>query len=126
MKRITIILLTSVICMMSLSSCATMLPSRFEAFSDGVENHADNYNLRKWEKKNAKFMDLCDEYKDNFTMYSPSQRRKINSSISKYVKTAAKSGVTTATDLINDAVESVSNMLDDAKALFEELGRKKK
>ena len=56
MKRTCLLLLTAVICIMSLSSCATTLPTRFDAFATGVENNSENYSLRKWERKNAKFI----------------------------------------------------------------------
>ncbi|MDO5443228.1 MAG: hypothetical protein Q4G10_06110, partial [Bacteroidia bacterium] len=63
---------------------------------------------------------------DNFTLYSGTQRRKINNSIASYVKTAAKSGVVTVTDAITGLTDQISNLVDGAKALFEELGLKKK
>lgn len=112
--------------MMSLSSCATMLPSRFDTFANNVETNSDNYNLRKWERKNAKFLNLCEQYKDNFALYSGPQRRKIHNSIATYVKTAAKSGVITVTDTVSEVTESIGNLVDEAKALFEELGLRKK
>lgn len=126
MKRILVILLAAVICAMSLSSCSTMLPSRFESFSETVEKNADNYNLRKWERKNDKFKEMCAEYKDNFTLYSASDRRKIDNSIVKYVKTAAKTGAITITDTVSEVIEQIQGIVEDAKALWEELGFKKK
>lgn len=126
MKRTGLLLLTAVICIMSLSSCATTLPTRFDAFATGVENNSENYSLRKWERKNAKFINLCEQYKDNFTLYSGPQRRKINNSIATYAKSAAKSGVVTVTDVVSEITDQISNIVDGAKALFEELGLKKK
>ena len=59
-------------------------------------------------------------------MYSGPQRRKIHNSIATYVKTAAKSGVITVTDTVSEVTESIGNLVDEAKALFEELGLRKK
>lgn len=126
MKRTAIFFIALVVCMMSLSSCATMLPQRFETFSNNVENNSENYNLRKWERKNAKFLSLCEQYKDNFALYSGPQRRKIHSSMATYVKSAAKSGAVTITDALSDITEQIGGLVEDAKALFEEIGLKKK
>lgn len=112
--------------MMSMSSCSTMLPSRFETFSQNVENNGENYNLRKWEKKNDKFKGLCAEYKDNFALYSAADRRKIDNSIVKYVKAAAKTGAITVTDAVSEVIDQVKGIGEDARALWEELGFKKK
>ena len=126
MKRTIIILFAAVIGMMSLSSCSSMLPSRFETFSENVENNGENYNLRKWEKKNDKFKDMCAEYKNNFALYSATDRRKINNSIVKYVKAAARTGAITVTDAVSEVIDQVKGISEDAKALWEELGFKKK
>ena len=126
MKRFILLITVAVIGAMSLSSCATMLPTRFETFANNVENNSDNYNLRKWERKNAKFLSLCEQYKDNFTLYSGPQRRKIHSSMATYAKTAAKSGVITVTDVVSDITDQIGGLVEDAKTLFEELGLKKK
>lgn len=126
MKRTLIILFVAVISLMSLSSCSTMLPERFTSFSESVENNADNYNLRKWERKNDKFKEMCAEYKENFTLYSASERRKIDNAIVKYVKAAAKTGVITVTDTVSEVIEQIQSIVEDAKALWAELGFKKK
>lgn len=126
MRRTITILIAALIGVMSLSSCSTMLPSRFEAFSEGVENNAENYNLRKWERKNDKFKDLCAEYKENFTLYSVSDRRKIDNAIVKYIKAAGKTGVITVTDAVSEVMEQIQSIAKDAKSLWEELGFKKK
>ena len=126
MKRFIILLLTAVIGALSLSSCATMLPSRFETFSSNVENNSDNYTLRKWERKNQKFGRLCGEYKDNFVRYSASDRHRINSSMASYVKSAAKSGVTTVTDAVTELTGQFNDLINEAKELFDNLGIGKK
>lgn len=126
MKKSIVILIAAILGMMSLSSCSTMLPSRFESFSQGVENNADNYSLRKWEKKSEKFKELCAEYKENFTTYTAAERRKIDNSIVRYVKTAAKSGAVTITDAVGEVIDQIQNVVEDAKSLWAELGFKKK
>ena len=126
MKRTCILLLTAVIGIMSLSSCATMLPTRFETFANNVENNSENYNLRKWERKNQKFLNMCEQYKDNFSLYSGPQRRKIHNSMATYAKSAAKSGVITVTDVVSDITEQIGGLVEDARTIFEELGLKKK
>lgn len=126
MKRTIIILIAAVTGLMSMSSCSTMLPSRFETFSQNVENNGENYNLRKWEKKNDKFKGLCAEYKENFALYSAADRRKIDNSIVKYVKAAAKTGAITVTDAVSEVIDQVKGIGEDARALWEELGFKKK
>lgn len=126
MKKTIVILIAAVIGLVSLSSCSTMLPERFESFSEGVENNAENYNLRKWERKNDKFKEMCAEYKENFTLYTLSDRRKIDNAIVKYVKAAAKTGAITITDTVSEVIEQIQGIVEDAKALWAELGFKKK
>lgn len=126
MKRIIITIIAAVIGMMALSSCSTMLPSRFESFSNNVENNCEDYNLRQWERKNDKFKEMCAEYKENFSLYSISDRRKIDNSIVKYLKSAAKTGAITVTDAVSEVIEQIKGICEDAKALWEELGFKKK
>lgn len=126
MKRTIVIIIAAIIGMMSLSSCSTMLPERFESFSESVENNAENYNLRKWERKNDKFKEMCAEYKENFTLYTLSDRRKIDNAIVKYVKAAAKTGAITITDTVSEVIEQIQGIVEDAKALWAELGFKKK
>ena len=124
MKRTLILILTVVIAALSLSSCSTMLPARFETFANSVENNSDSYTLRKWERKNDKFKSLCNEYKSNFTRYSAADRRKIHSAMATYVKAASKSGIVTVTDAVSDIAGEVSSLIDEAKTFFSNLGLK--
>lgn len=126
MKRTIVIIIAAIISMMSFSSCSTMLPERFEAFSEGVADNGENYNLRKWERKNEKFKDMCAEYKENFTLYSSSERRKIDNAIVKYVKAAAKTGAITITDAVSEVIEQIQGIVEEAKELWTELGFKRK
>lgn len=118
MKKFIILL----IAVFTLSSCATMLPARFETFSNNVEKHADNYTIRKWQRKNDRFKSMCYEYKANYVRYTRAQRRKINESMVSYAKSAARAGVLNVADTVSEITESIGSIVEDAKALFEEIG----
>lgn len=122
MKRTARLLLIAIVAMLSLSSCASMLPARFDSLATNVERNGENYTLRKWEKKNAKFKGLCQEYKENFPKYTRSERRRIHSSMATYVKSAAKTGATTVADTVTEITSQITDMVEEAKAMFESLG----
>lgn len=126
MKRTARLIVIALISVLSLSSCASMLPARFDSLATNVERNSDNYTLRKWEKKNAKFKSLCGEYKENFPRYTRSERSRIHNSMATYVKTAAKSGVVTVADMVSEVSTQITEMVEDAKVLFESLGLTKK
>lgn len=118
--------MTAIITIMSLSSCASTLPQRFDMFSTNVERHADHYSPKTWERKNEKFKSLCNEYKENYKIYSSADRRSIHSSMATYVKAAGKSGINAVIDAVSDMTYQISTLVEDAKAFFEGLGFGKK
>lgn len=122
MKRNIRLIIVAIITMMSLSSCASMLPARFDALATNVERHGDNYTIHQWERKNDKFKALCHEYKEHFTEYTRSERSRIHNSMATYVKSAAKSGVVTVADTVTEIANQISELFEDAKAFFQSLG----
>ncbi|MCQ2147734.1 MAG: hypothetical protein MJZ16_09490 [Bacteroidales bacterium] len=122
MRRIITLLLTAIIAVSALSSCASTLPARFDSFATTVERRADNYSLKDWQRKNDKFKDLCAEYKDNHRMYTTSEKRRIYESMATYVKAAGKSGVIAVTDTVSAIGEQITSFIADAKEFFESLG----
>lgn len=126
MKKIARLLLIAIVAMLSFSSCASMLPARFDSLATNVEKHGDNYTLRQWERKNDKFKGLCQEYKENFPKYTRTQRSRIHNSMATYVKSAAKTGAITVADAVSEISNQITEMVEDAKVLFESLGLGKK
>ena len=124
MKRLLRFILIATISVLSLSSCASMLPARFDSLANNVERNGENYTLRKWEKKNAKFKSLCAEYKDNFSKYTRTERRRIHGDIMTYAKTAAKTGAITVTDMVSEVAEEITEMVQEAKEFLDSLKKK--
>lgn len=122
MRRKLTLIICAVLTALALSSCASTLPARFNSFANTVERRADTYTPKQWERKNDRFVSLCNEYKENFKTYSASDRRTIHNSMAKYAKSAAKSGVITIVDIVDEITQQITSLVDDAKALFESLG----
>jgi len=115
---------TAIIAVSALSSCASTLPARFDSFATNVERRADNYSLKDWERKNDKFQNLCAEYKENYKMYTTSEKRRIYESMATYVKAAGKSGVIAVSDTVSAITEQITSFISDAKEFLETLGIK--
>jgi deoxyadenosine/deoxycytidine kinase len=101
------------------TSCKSTLPARFESFVNSVEKRCDSFSEDDWNKANDKFSKLMDEYKENRSSYNSEQKKRINASITKYATVAAKSGIKSVTETVNDLMSSVISWV---KGFVEELG----
>ena len=109
MKRILLILAAIVL----VSACTSSLPGRITRLANKVESHGANYSSAQWEKTNAQFQKLLQEYVDNYDKFNTSQKKEINKAIALYGKAALKAGVTGVSNLIDGVLSEIPNAVDD-------------
>ena len=122
MKRITVFFLMAAVAVIAMTSCKETLPARFDKFVASVEKRCDKFSEDDWSKANAQFEKLLNEYTENKSSYNADQQKQIRSAIGKYLALAAKSGVKTAFDAINDLIEQIPSVLEGIGNFFKDLG----
>lgn len=108
MKRILFILAA----IMLVSACTATLPGRITRLANKVESKGANFSSAQWDKTNAQFKDLLEEYVDNYEDFTAAQKKEINKAIAQYGKAALKAGVTNITSIISSAMEEIPGTLD--------------
>lgn len=106
MKRILVALLAVILT----ASCTASLPARFTRLADKVESKGANFTEAQWEKANARFRELVQEYKDNYDSLDSDQKKEINAAIMKYCVAVAKSGVGNAIDVMHGILEDLPDV----------------
>ena len=85
-----------------------------------------DFTPAQWEKANAQFEKLVNQYVDKYDTLSKEDRKEINAAIGKYTATALKCGVADGLKQINALLKKVPSAIDTAaegaKGFFEELG----
>ena len=107
MKKVIVLFVVMAASMMLLS-CKESLPKRLDAFVDNVDRHADSFSQDDWNKANAQFEKLVNEFQENQSAYNAEEKKQINAAVGKYMAIVAKSGV--------------NNLLDGIGSLFDGLG----
>ena len=111
-----------IIASMTLFSCKSMLPARFDAFVASVEKNCASYSQDDWAKANDKFEKLFNEYKENRTSFNSEEQKQINAAIAKYAKLVAKSGIDEIKGIVNDITSQLPGLIEDAKSILKDLG----
>ena len=98
-----------------------LLPPRKVHPAEGAD-----YTPAQWEKANAQFEALVNQYVDKYDKLSNEDKKEINAAIGKYTATALKCGVADGLKQINALLKKVPSAIDTAaegaKGFFEELG----
>ena len=122
MKKI--LLLVGVILLMT--ACTGSLPGRFARLADKVEAKGADMSKEQWDKCNAKFEKLIQEYSDNYDSFNASQKKEISNAIARYCAAALKSGITNAAEIASGILSELPNTLnglvEGAKGFLEGLG----
>jgi len=122
MKKILLFALAAVL----MTACAFSLPAKMTQLADKVSAKGADFTPQQWEKTNAQFEKLVQQYVDKFDKFNNDQKKEINAAIGKYTAAALKCGVNDAVKQINGILntipESVNTALEGAKGFFEELG----
>ena len=120
MKKIVILAFAALL----MTACAFSLPGKFTQLADKVA--AKGATPAQWEKANAQFEALVNQYVDKYDKLSNEDKKEINAAIGKYTATALKCGVADGLKQINALLKKVPSAIDTAaegaKGFFEELG----
>ena len=121
-KRLVFLALAALL----MTACAFSLPGKFTELADKVADKGADYTPAQWEKANAQFEDLVQQYVDKYDKLTNEEKKEINAAIGKYTATALKCGVTDGLKQINALLKQVpsalNTALEGAKGFFEELG----
>ena len=122
MKRILFLALAALL----ITACAFSLPGKFTRLADKVAAKGADYTPAQWEKANAQFEELVQQYVDRYDKLSNEDKKQINVAIGKYTATALKCGVADGVKQIEALLKQIPSALDTAlegaKGFFEELG----
>jgi C-terminal processing protease CtpA/Prc len=109
-----------------MTACAFSLPGKFTQLADKAAAKGADWSPAQWEKANAQFEKLVQQYVDKYDKLSNEDKKEINAAIGKYTATALKCGVSDGLKQINALLKQVPNAIDTAvegaKGFFEELG----
>ena len=121
-KRLVFLALAALL----MTACAFSLPGKFTELADKVADKGADYTPAQWEKANAEFESLVQQYVDKYDKLTNEEKKEINAAIGKYTATALKCGVTDGLKQINALLKQVpsalNTALEGAKGFFEELG----
>lgn len=122
MKRFVLLALAALL----MTACALSLPGKFTQLADKVAAKGADYTPKQWEKANAQFEKLVQQYIDKYDKFSNEEKKEINAAIGKYTATALKCGVADGLKQINALLKQVPSAVDTAtegvKGFLEELG----
>ena len=96
-KKILFLALAAVL----MTACAFSLPGKFTQLADKVAAKGADFTPAQWEKANAQFEKLVNQYVDKYDTLSKEDKKEINAAIGKYTATALKCGVADGLKQIN-------------------------
>ena len=109
-----------------MAACAFSLPGKFTQLADKVAAKGADYTPKQWEKSNAQFEKLVQQYIDKYDKLSNDDKKEINAAIGKYTATALKCGAANGLKQIDELLKQVPAAIDTAtegvKGFLEELG----
>ena len=109
-----------------MTACAFSLPGKFTELADKVADKGANFTPKQWEKANAQFEKLVQQYVDKYDKLSKEDKKEINAAIGKYTATALKCGVADGLKqiqaLLKQVPSSIDTAVEGAKGFLEELG----
>ena len=122
MKRIVFLAVDTLL----VAACAFSLPGKFTQLADKVAAKGADYTPQQWEKSNAQFEKLVQQYIDKYDKLSNDDKKEINAAIGKYTATALKCGAANGLKQIDELLKQVPAAIDTAtegvKGFLEELG----
>ena len=122
MKRIVFLAVATLL----VAACAFSLPGKFTQLADKVTAKGADYTPQQWEKSNAQFEKLVQQYIDKYDKLSNDDKKEINAAIGKYTATALKCGAANGLKQIDELLKQVPAAIDTAtegvKGVLEELG----
>ena len=122
MKRIVFLAVATLL----VAACAFSLPGKFTQLADKVAAKGADYTPQQWEKSNAQFEKLVQQYIDKYDKLSNDDKRELNAAVGKHTATALKCGAANGLKQIDELLKQVPAAIDTAtegvKGFLEELG----
>ena len=109
-KRIAFLAIAALL----MTACAFSLPGKFTQLADQVAAKGADYTPEQWEKTNAKFEKLVQQYIDKYDKLSNEDKKEINAAIGKYTATALKCGAANGLKQINALLKEIPSAIDTA------------
>ena len=110
------------------ASCSGSVPKRITKLADQVEKKGGDYSLKDWEKAADKMADLLQQFADNYTSYSSSEKADVVKAVARFSAAAVRYGADSVLqefDLdseIDDILNSAGGLIESAKGFLEGLG----
>ena len=96
-------------------SCTSTLPKQFTRLADKVEKQGANVSTEQWDKANAEFDKLMEQYNQNIDKFSADQKKEINAAIGKFQAAVLKAG-------LGEVGNAIEGLVEGAKGFLEGLG----
>lgn len=96
-------------------SCTSTLPKQFTRLADKVEKQGANFSAEQWDKANAEFDKLMEQYNQNIDKFSADQKKEINAAIGKFQAAVLKAG-------LGEVGNAIEGLVEGAKGFLEGLG----
>ena len=120
-KKINVTVFSVVLlsCMMLLAACQTKLTAQLymeslERFVEKVEENADSYSAKDWDRKDAEFSKFMDEkfekVKDQLT---PEDKRKVGELTARYTKARLRGVGSTVKGTLEEWMDYVKGFTDE-------------
>lgn len=122
MKRFLILFLMAAVSALIVSSCKETLPQRFDAFINHVEKKYASFSEDDWDKANAKFEKLVQEFQDNKSFYNQEEQKQIRGDIAKYAALVTKSGISSVINAADELINEIPSLLEGLGTFLKELG----
>lgn len=117
--NVTVFCIVLLSCMMLLAACQTKLTAQLymeslERFVEKVEENADSYSAKDWDRKDAEFSKFMDEkfekVKDQLT---PDDKRKIGELTARYTKARLRGVGSTVKGTLEEWMDYVKGFTDE-------------
>lgn len=105
----------SLLCIVLFASCANTgsLPRRMDNFVAETEASVDYMTLEDWEMSATQYEVLIEEFVENFDYYTPEEKRAVYQAIGRYNGLLAKAGLEELEVEVNQALKTVSMVLEE-------------
>ena len=94
-----------------IASCSRPLEDRIEGFVNRTEANYEKYSEEDWQKSLNEYHALTQEYKDNYQSFSKEERDRINQALGKYAGILLKKGISSAGNVLQEAIDGASSFL---------------
>lgn len=96
------------------------LSTRITEYVDQVEQNCSDWTKDDWNKSEEKYIELLEEYKQNYDSYSEEDRSIINKAIGKYNGIVVKKGIKGAGQKIKNFGKRLPSLMEGFVSAFDQ------